>query len=144
MQTTAPWSSDEKKPPPQVVVGSTIPQQQVLTGQVGQQVIYVPNPEFKPETNLRHISYIVMAIGIGVYVLFGFFLFEEELACGLCCFIWAIGLMLDAAYYSSRATWQSEQGQSTTNSTLGLVGNVIIGFVCLAIAFLFLLPVQPF
>ena len=80
-----------------------------------------------------------MASGIGVYVLFGFFLFEGDLAWGLCCFIWAIGLMIDAAYYSSRATWQSEQGQSTTNSTLGLVGNVIIGFACLAIAFLILL-----
>ncbi len=139
MEAEAPWSSDETKPPPQVVVGTTKPQQQVLTGQVGQQVIHVPNPTFKPDTNFRHISYIVMTAGIGVYVLLGFFLFEEDLAYGLCCFIWAIGLMLDAAYYSSKATWQSEQGQSTTKTTLGLIGNVLFGFGCLAIAFFILL-----
>ncbi|MBC29035.1 MAG: hypothetical protein CMB26_05030 [Euryarchaeota archaeon] len=144
METTAPWSSDEKQPQNQVVVGTPKSQQQVLTGQVGQQVLYVPNPKFKPDTNFRHISYIVMTVGIGVYVLVGFFLFQEDLACGLCSFIWAIGLMLDAAYYNSKATWQSEQGQSTTKSIFGLLGNAIFGFICLAIAFFILLDTIGF
>ena len=138
MEAEAPWSSDETKPPPQVVVGTTKPQQQVLTGQVGQQLIHVPNPTFKPETNFRHISYIVMASAIAVLVFFGFLGGDFDAACGCCFLIFGIGLMFDAAYYSSKATWQSEQGQSSTGSILGLLTDVLFGFICLALAFIFI------
>ena len=138
MEATAPWPVEEKKKPQQVVVGSTIPQQQVLTGQVGQQVIYVPNPTFKPETNFRHISYIVMASAIAVLVFFGFFGGDFDGACGCCFLIFGIGLMFDAAYYNSKATWQSEQGKSTTGSIIGLLADVLFGFICLALAFIFI------
>ncbi len=138
METTAPWPEEEKKSPQPVVVGNTRPQQQVLTGQVATQVIHVPNPVFNPETNYRHISYLVMAAAIAVLVFFGFFLGDIDGACGCCFLIFGIGLMLDAAYYSSKATWQSEQGQNSTGSKLGLLSDVLFGFICLALAFIFI------
>ena len=137
MEATAPWSKDEKKTPQQVVVGNIRSQQQTLSGQLSQQVIYVPNPKFNPETNFRHISYIVMAIAIG-FLVFGFFLGEFDGACGCCFFIFGIAFILDAAYYNNKATWQSEQGDQSTGSTFGLVADLLFGFLCLAIAFVFI------
>ncbi|MEE2758934.1 MAG: hypothetical protein VYA86_03025 [Candidatus Thermoplasmatota archaeon] len=139
METKAPWPENRQQAPQQVVVGTT-QNQQFISGQpsvVGQQVIYVQNPKFKPETNYRHISYVVSALAALVF-LFGSFLGLDDIACGFCCGILGVGMFLDAVYYGTKATWEKEHGQGTAGSTFGLIINLLIGIGCLLVA-LFLL-----
>jgi len=139
MEAKAPWTKTENNPPQQVVVGSMRPQQ-FIAGQPseGQNILYVGTPKFNPETNFRHISYMVIASAIGVFFLFVLLLQEEDMGCGLCCGIFGVGLMFDAAYYSGRSTWQSQHGESTSGSTIGLIGDLLLALACLAIAFFIL------
>ena len=63
MQTQAPWEGSETQPQGQVVAG--IPQQQVLVGQpANPQIVYVNAPAFKPSPNFRHMSYMVIGLGV--------------------------------------------------------------------------------
>ena len=143
MQSQAPWSNDPNQPPGQVVVGGAQPQ--VLAGQpTNQQVIYVQAPAFKPSPNYRHISYMVLGIGIVISLLLGFIsgmegsLIAYRLGNSICCGAVGMACVLDAIYYNSKSNWQQQTGASTSGSTIGMVADILFGILAFGMAFLYL------
>ncbi len=110
-------------------------------GAAPQQVVYIPL-KYKPTTNYRTISYIVLAIGIlGSFLgniladITGFYALSD-LSSVLCCGSFTAVIFLDAAYYKGKADWELANGMSNTGSTVSLVFEVILGMIC---AFFFVL-----
>ena len=144
MQTQAPWSNDSNQQPQQVVVGGTQPQ--VLAGQpINQQVIYVQAPAFKPSPNYRHISYIVLGIGIVTSLLLGFFSgingsdISYRLGNSICCGSVGLACILDAIYYNAKSNWQQQTGASTSGSTIGMIADILFGILAFGMALLYLI-----
>jgi len=144
MQTQAPWSNDPNQPHQQVVVGGTQPQ--VLAGQpTNQQVIYVQAPAFKPSPNFRHISYMVLGIGIAIAVLLSVISgidgseIAYRLANSVCCGAVGIACILDAIYYNSKSNWQQQTGASTSGSTIGMVADILFGILAFGMALIYLI-----
>ena len=143
MQTQAPWSNEPSQPSDQMVVGGAQPQ--ILAGQpTNQQVIYVQAPAFKPSPNYRHISYIVLGIGILTSLLLGFFSgingsdMLASLGNSMCCGAVGIACVLDAIYYNSKSNWQQQTGASTSGSTIGMIADILFGILAFGMAFLYL------
>ena len=144
MQTQAPWNNDSNPPSGQVVIGGTQPQ--VLAGQpTNQQVIYVQAPAFKPSPNYRHISYLVLGIGILISLLFVFIAGMDgseiayRLGNSICCGAVGIACVLDAIYYSGKSSWQQQTGADTSGTTIGMVADIIFGLLAFAMALVYLL-----
>ena len=144
MQTQAPWSNEPSQPSDQVVVGGA--QQQVLAGQpTNQQVIYVQTPAFKPSPNFRHISYMVLGIGIAIAVLLSVISgidgseIAYRLANSVCCGAVGIACILDAIYYNSKSNWQQQTGASTSGSTIGMVADILFGILAFGMAMIYLI-----
>ena len=144
MQTQAPWSNDPNQPHQLVVVGGTQPQ--VLAGQpTNQQVIYVQAPAFKPSPNFRHISYMVLGIGIAIAVLLSVISgidgseIAYRLANSVCCGAVGIACILDAIYYNSKSNWQQQTGASTSGSTIGMVADILFGILAFGMALIYLI-----
>jgi len=113
------------------------------TTMVPQQVMYIPLT-YKPTTNYRTISYIVLAFGI-IAAIIASFLAEAsgsyllmELSSLVCCGSFTAVLFLDAAYYKGKADWQMANGMPNTGSTASLVIESIFGVLC-AIFFVLML-----
>ena len=143
MQNQAPWSNQPSQPSDQVVVAGAQPQ--ILAGQpTNQQVIYVQAPAFKPSPNYRHISYIVLGIGIVASLLLGFISgingseISYRLGNSMCCGAVGIACVLDAIYYNSKSNWQQQTGASTSGSTIGMVADILFGILAFGMAFLYL------
>ena len=143
MQTQAPWSRDPNQPHHQFVVGDTQPQ--VLTGQpTNQQVIYVQAPAFKPNPNYRHISYMVLGIGIVISLLLGFIsgmdgsLMAYRLGNSICCGAVGMACVLDAIYYNTKSNWQQQTGADTSGSTIGMIADILFGILAFGMALLYL------
>ncbi len=144
MQTQAPWSNEPSQPSDQVVVGGAQPQ--ILAGQpTNQQVIYVQAPAFKPSPNYRHISYIVLGIGIVTSLLLGFVSgingseISYRLGNSMCCGAVGIACVLDAIYYNAKSNWQQQTGASTSGSTIGMVADILFGILAFGMALLYLI-----
>ena len=144
MQTQAPWSNEPSQPSDQVAVGGVQPQ--ILAGQpTNQQVIYVQAPAFKPRPNYRHISYIVLGIGILTSLLLGFFSgingsdMLASLGNSMCCGAVGIACVLDAIYYNSKSNWQQQTGASTSGSTIGMIADILFGILAFGMALLYLI-----
>ena len=144
MQNQAPWSNQPSQPSDQVVVGGAQPQ--ILAGQpTNQQVIYVQAPAFKPSPNYRHISYIVLAIGIGIAVLMSVISgidgsdLAYRLANSVCCGAVGIACILDAIYYNAKSNWQQQTGASTSGSTIGMIADILFGILAFGMALLYLI-----
>ena len=110
---------------------------------VPQQVMYIPLT-YKPTTNYRTISYIVLAFGI-IGAIIASFLAEAsgsyllmDLSSLVCCGSFTAVLFLDAAYYKGKADWQMANGMPNTGSTASLVIESIFGILC-AIFFVLML-----
>ena len=113
------------------------------TTMVPQQVMYIPLT-YKPTTNYRTISYIVLAFGI-ISAIIASFLAEAsgsyllmDLSSLVCCGSFTAVLFLDAAYYKGKADWQMANGMPNTGSTASLVIESIFGILC-AIFFVLML-----
>lgn len=113
------------------------------TTMVPQQVMYIPLT-YKPTTNYRTISYIVLAFGI-IGAIIASFLAEAsgsyllmDLSSLVCCGSFTAVLFLDAAYYKGKADWQMANGMPNTGSTASLVIESIFGILC-AIFFVLML-----
>jgi len=113
------------------------------TTMVPQQVMYIPLT-YKPTTNYRTISYIVLAFGI-ISAIIASFLAEAsgsyllmDLSSLVCCGSFTAVLFLDAAYYKGKADWQMANGMPNTGSTASLVIESIFGVLC-AIFFVLML-----
>jgi hypothetical protein len=141
MQTQPPWANESNQPAGQVVAGGS----QVLTGQpaTNQQVIYVQAPAFKPSPNYRHISYIIIGIGIILSLAISF-LTEilgtggfEELTNSMCCGTLGIACIMDAMYYNDKSAWAKQTGESSSGPVLGMIVNIIFAMICLGLALLF-------
>ena len=134
MSSKPPRMEDEKQAPESVVVGTTKPQQ-MISGQptMGGNMLYVQDPTFKPEPNFRRISYAALALAAIAFI-FGWGTENIDIGCGFCCSLFGVGLMLDAAHYGMKATWQKEQGESTAGSTMGLIANILLGILCIFVA----------
>ena len=125
MQSRSPWGNDSNQP-------------------TNQQTTYVQAPAFKPSPNYRHISYIVIANGIGLSILLSMmaeisgldlFLLPNSICCGSL----GIACIVDAMYYNDKSNWQQQTGADTTSTTIGMVTDIIFAIICLGLAFLFLL-----
>ena len=143
MQNQAPWSNEPSQPSDQVVVAGAQPQ--ILAGQpTNQQVIYVQAPAFKPSPNYRHISYIVLGIGIVTSLLLGFVSgingseISYRLGNSMCCGAVGIACVLDAIYYNSKSNWQQQTGASTSGSTIGMIADILFGILAFGMALLYL------
>ena len=143
MQNQAPWSNQPSQPSDQVVVAGAQPQ--ILAGQpTNQQVIYVQAPAFKPSPNYRHISYIVLGIGIVTSLLLGFVSgingseISYRLGNSMCCGAVGIACVLDAIYYNSKSNWQQQTGASTSGSTIGMIADILFGILAFGMALLYL------
>jgi hypothetical protein len=141
MQTQSPWSSGDSQTPGQVVIGAGQPQ--VITGQpANQQVIYVQAPAFKPSPNYRHISYIVIAIGIGLSILISIMAEISGFALtfitnSMCCGSLGIACIADAMYYNDKSNWEQQTGSDTTGSTIGMIADIVFAIACISMALLF-------
>tara|TARA_B100001250_G_C19273697_1_gene560228 strand:+ start:72 stop:506 length:435 start_codon:yes stop_codon:yes gene_type:complete len=141
MQTQPPWSSESNQPAGQVVVGGAQPQ--ILTGQpTNQQIIYVQAPSFKPNPNYRHISYIVLGLGIVFSLLLSFISgtgseIAYRLGNSMCCGAIGVACILDAMYYNDKTNWQKQTGSDTASSTIGMIADIVFAIACLGMALLF-------
>ncbi|MDE0708361.1 MAG: hypothetical protein OSB33_05370 [Candidatus Poseidoniales archaeon] len=146
MQNQPPWSGDAPQQPNQVVIGGVQPQ--TISGQpTNQQVIYVQAPAFKPSPNYRHISYLVIGIGIGLTLTIGMMAelsgsgsyFVSKLINTMCCGSLGIACIVDAMYYNDKSNWEQQTGADTTGTTIGMIVDIIFAIICLGIALLFLI-----
>lgn len=125
--------------PPQQIIHGEQQNAQFATNQ--QQIVYI-NLKYKPEVNFRHISYIVIGIGITLY--FGIFIFSMEtdsflmtqIGTSLCCFSFCIGFILDGMFYKGKADWEVSTGQSNGGSITGMVFDFIFAIIAIAFAIL--------
>ena len=141
MQTQPPWSSESNQPAGQVVVGGAQPQ--ILTGQpTNQQIIYVQAPSFKPNPNYRHISYVVLGLGIVFSLLLSIISgtgseIAYRLGNSMCCGAIGVACILDAMYYNDKTNWQKQTGSDTASSTIGMIADIVFAIACLGMALLF-------
>lgn len=138
----APSPNPITPPPTQIIQGQMQPMMTGITT-VPQQVIYIPLT-YKPTTNYRTISYIVLSFGV-IIAIFGNILAEVsgsyilmDLSSLVCCGSFTAVLFLDAAYYKGKADWQMANGMPNTGSTASLVIESIFGIIC-AIFFVLML-----
>ena len=139
MSSKPPWMDDEKQAPESVVVGTTKPHQQMISGQptMGGTMLYVQDPKFNPEPNFRNISYVALALA-GMVFIVGWGTENFDLGSGCCCGLLGLGLMLDATHYGTKATWQKERGESSLGSTIGLIADILIGIAFILFALVLL------
>ena len=138
MDAQAPWGGGEQTD--QVTIGATQPQ--TIAGiPANTQVIYVQAPEFKPSPNYRHISYLVLGIGIVLSVLFfgtgsevGYILGNS-----MCCGAVGMACVLDAIYYSGKSSWQQQTGADTSGTTVGMIADIIFAVLAFGMALLYLI-----
>ncbi|MDE0574316.1 MAG: hypothetical protein OSB32_01880 [Candidatus Poseidoniales archaeon] len=142
MEAQAPWGGSQQ--PDQVTIGATQPQ--TIAGiPANTQVIYVQAPAFKPSPNYRHISYLVLGIGIVLSLLFSFVagIDGSEIAYrignSMCCGAVGIACVLDAIYYSGKSSWQQQTGANTNGTTIGMIADIIFAVLAFGIALLFLI-----
>ena len=141
MQTQPPWANESNQTTGQVVVGGTQPH--ILTGQpTNQQIIYVQAPSFKPNPNYRHISYIVLGLGIVFWLLLSFISgtgseIAYRLGNSMCCGAIGVACILDAMYYNDKTNWQKQTGSDTASSTVGMIADIVFAIACLGMALLF-------
>ncbi|MGB0202204.1 MAG: hypothetical protein ACPF9L_05470 [Candidatus Poseidoniaceae archaeon] len=103
-----------------------------------QEITYV-DLKYKPEQNYRHLSYVVIILGVMIYFLsimassgtnsFGVFLGNV-----MCWLFFSAGLFLDAAFYKGRSEWQIANGQSNSESKTGMIVDIIVGIFGLWVA----------
>lgn len=122
-----------------------IPAQQIIQGdyhstntEQQQEITYV-DLKYKPEQNYRHLSYVVIILGVMIYFLsimassgtnsFGVFLGNV-----MCWLFFSAGLFLDAAFYKGRSEWQIANGQSNSESKTGMIVDIIVGIFGLWVA----------
>jgi len=144
MQNQPPWSDGAPQQPNQVVIGGV--QTQTISGQpTHQQVIYVQAPAFKPNPNYRHISYMILGIGIILSIATSFFgsmtgeYWMSNFASSMCCGSIGIACIVDAMYYNDKSNWQQQTGADTTGTTIGMIGDIVFAILCLGVALLFLI-----
>ena len=142
MEAQAPWGSQQ---PEQVTIGASQPQSQpqpqTIAGiPANPQVIYVQAPAFKPSPNYRHISYMVLGIGIVLSFTVGLMdLAYEAIASSMCCGAIGIACMLDAMYYNDKSNWQQQTGGDTSGSTIGMIVDILFGLLCFGMALFYLI-----
>ena len=142
MEAQAPWGGQQ---PEQVTIGASQPQSQpqpqTIAGiPANAQVIYVQAPAFKPSPNYRHISYMVLGIGIVLSFTVGLMdLAYEAIASSMCCGAIGIACMLDAMYYNDKSNWQQQTGGDTSGSTIGMNVDILFGLLCFGMALFYLL-----
>ena len=148
MEAQAPWGGGQQ--PDQVTIGASQPQlqpqpqPQTIAGiPANTQVIYVQAPAFKPSPNYRHISYLVLGIGIVISILFSFIGTTDgsdiafRLGNSMCCGAIGIACVLDAIYYSGKSSWQQQTGADTSGTTIGMIADIIFALLAFACAMLF-------
>ena len=142
MEAQAPWGGQQ---PEQVTIGASQPQSQpqpqtIVGIPANAQVIYVQAPAFKPSPNYRHISYMVLGIGIVLSFTVGLMdLAYEAIASSMCCGAIGIACMLDAMYYNDKSNWQQQTGGDTSGSTIGMIVDILFGVLCFGMALLYLI-----
>ena len=142
MEAQAPWGGQQ---PEQVTIGASQPQSQpqpqTIAGiPANAQVIYVQAPAFKPSPNYRHISYMVLGIGIVLSFTVGLMdLAYEAIASSMCCGAIGIACMLDAMYYNDKSNWQQQTGGDTGGSTIGMIVDILFGLLCFGMALFYLI-----
>ena len=142
MEAQAPWGGQQ---PEQVTIGASQPQsqpqQQTIAGiPANAQVIYVQAPAFKPSPNYRHISYMVLGIGIVLSFTVGLMdLAYEAISSSMCCGAIGIACMLDAMYYNDKSNWQQQTGGETSGSTIGMIVDILFGLLCFGMALFYLI-----
>ena len=142
MEAQAPWGGQQ---PEQVTIGASQPQSQpqpqTIAGiPANAQVIYVQAPAFKPSPNYRHISY--MVLGIGIVLSFTVVLIDlayEAISSSMCCGAIGIACMLDAMYYNDKSNWQQHTGGDTRGSTIGMIVDILFGLLCFGMALFYLI-----
>jgi len=142
MEAQAPWGGQQ---PGQVTTGGSQPQSQpqpqTIAGiPANAQVIYVQAPAFKPSPNYRHISYMVLGIGIVLSFTVGLMdLAYEAISSSMCCGAIGIACMLDAMYYNDKSNWQQQTGGDTSGSTIGMIVDILFGLLCFGMALFYLI-----
>ena len=147
MEAQAPWGGQQ---PEQVTIGASQPQSQpqpqtIVGIPANAQVIYVQAPAFKPSPNYRNISYIVLSVGILLYVVSIFLDMGAEgdefyiLGNSMCCGSIGIACMLDAMYYNDKSNWQRQTGSDSGGSTVGMIVDILFGVLCFGMALLYLI-----
>ena len=142
MEAQAPWGSQQ---PEQVTIGASQPQSQpqpqtIVGIPANAQVIYVQAPAFKPSPNYRHISYMVLGIGIVLSFTVGLMdLAYEAISSSMCCGAIGIACMLDAMYYNDKSNWQQQTGGDTSGSTIGMIVDILFGLLCFGMALFYLI-----
>ena len=105
------------------------------------QVIYVQSPAFKPSPNFRHISYLVLGLGILLTVLLSAtgsevgYIFGNSMCCGSI----GVACVLDAIYYNGKSNWQQQMGADTSGSTVGMLADIVFAVLAFGMALLFLI-----
>ena len=126
-----------QSPPPQQIIHGEIQNAQFASNQ--QQIVYI-DLKYKPERNYRHISYLILGIGILLYI--GFFIFSmlgdspliSMVGQSLCCFSFGIGFILDATFYKGKSNWEVSTGQSNGGSITGMIFDIIFALIAIVIA----------
>ena len=147
MEAQAPWGGQQ---PEQVTIDASQPQSQpqpqTIAGiPANTQVIYVQAPAFKPSPNYRNISYIVLSVGILLYVVTVFLNMvtggDEFYILGnsMCCGSIGIACMLDAMYYNDKSNWQRQTGSDSGGSTVGMIVDILFGVLCFGMVVLMLI-----
>jgi hypothetical protein len=133
---------------PQPVLVTPTPQGQYIQGNMQamapgtmqQQVVYVPL-KYSPQPNYRTISYIVLAIGIVLYIMLTVAadgtnsMILESLGSLVCCGAFTGVVFLDAAFYKGKADWQQAHGMPAGGSKTSMILELVIGGI-LAILFI--------
>jgi len=141
MGAQAPWGGQQ---PDQVTIGVSQPQPQpqAIAGiPANAQVIYVQSPAFKPSPNFRHISYLVLGLGILLTVLLSAtgsevgYIFGNSMCCGSI----GVACVLDAIYYNGKSNWQQQMGADTSGSTVGMFADIVFAVLAFGMALLFLI-----
>mgnify|MGYP001580102330 FL=1 len=98
-----------------------------------QQIVYI-DLNYRPKVNLRMWSYLVIGIGIAIYIafIFGniwFGILSGFLGQSICCSFLAVAFFMDAAFYKGKSDWQASIGQSNGGSITGMIFDILFGII---------------
>ena len=92
-------------------------------------------PSFTPSPNYRHISYLILGIGIFLSItisLIGDLMYGwgggalGRSTCSICCGSLGIACIVDAMYYNEKSNWEQETGVNSSSTTVGAILDIAV------------------
>ena len=107
---------------------------------------FSPQPQYiqlkySPKLNFRYLSYGVIGVlmPISLYLIMGpNYAKTDMIGLSICCALPSVVFFLDAIYSHGKSEWEFANGMPNNKTRLGMVLNIVLGFISLGIFLFFM------